>query len=128
MKRFPDEFYKEIYRLRKWSWPGMGKNRYSAVAGYTKDLIYERLARGVLEEMEKRNPKDEKGNRKGKHHQLLSDDLGIPKLQEHFAAVIALQKSHDTWDAFYAAMQRALPKRDDVPLLQYEAGAHSASA
>ena len=79
VKRFPDEFYKEIYRLRNWPWPGMGKNRYSAVAGYTKDLIYERLAPGVLEEMEKRNPKDEKGHRKGKHHQLLSEDLGNPE-------------------------------------------------
>jgi hypothetical protein len=119
VKRFPDEFYKEIYRLRNWPWPGMGKNRYSAVAGYTKDLIYERLAPGVLEEMEKRNPKDEKGHRKGKHHQLLSEDLGIPKLQEHFAAVLALLRAHDSWDEFYAKMQRSLPKRDDIPLLQY---------
>jgi hypothetical protein len=119
VKRFPDEFYKEIYRLRNWPWPGMGKNRYSAVAGYTKDLIYERLAPGVLEEMEKRNPKDEKGYRKGKHHQLLSEDLGIPKLQEHFAAVLALLRAHDSWDEFYAKMQRSLPKRDDIPLLQY---------
>jgi hypothetical protein len=119
VKRFPDEFYKEIYRLRGWPWQGMGKNRYSAVANYTRDLVYERLAPGVLDEMEKRNPRDERGYRKAKHHQWLSEDLGIPKLQEHFAAVLALQRAHDNWDDFYAAMQRSLPKRDDVPLLQY---------
>ncbi|AHB48840.1 hypothetical protein W911_11190 [Hyphomicrobium nitrativorans NL23] len=119
VKRFPDEFYKEIYRLRGWPWAGMGKNRYSVVAHYTKDLIYERLAPGVLEEMEQRNPKDERGNRRAAHHQWLSEDLGIPKLQEHFAAVLALQRAHDNWDEFYAAMQKALPKRNDVPLLQY---------
>ncbi len=82
VKRFPDQFYREIYKLRGWPWSGMGKNRYSVVAHYTKDLIYERLAPGVLEEMEKRNPKTETGKRQSKHHQWLSEDLGIPKLQE----------------------------------------------
>lgn len=121
VKRFPDEFYKEIYRLRGWAWPGMGKNRYSAVAHYTKDLIYERLAPGVLEEMERLNPR-EKGYRKAKHFQWLSDDLGVPKLQEHFAAVLALQKATDTWNEFYAAMNRALPKKEDaLPLFKYGA-------
>jgi hypothetical protein len=99
---------------------GMGKNRYSVVARCTKDLVYERLAPGILEEMERRNPRDEKGNRKAKHHQWLSDDLGIPKLAEHFAAVLALQRAHDDWDGFYAAINRALPKRGDrLPLFKY---------
>lgn len=119
VKRFPDEFYREIYRLRGWPWQGMGKNRYSAVAHYTKDLVYERLAPGVLEEMETRNPRDERGNRKSAHHQWLSEDLGIPKLQEHFAAVIALQKAHDNWDDFYKAMNRALPKKTEMPLFDF---------
>jgi P63C domain len=26
-KKFPDEFYENIYRLKGWAWPGMGKNR-----------------------------------------------------------------------------------------------------
>lgn len=122
VKRFPDDFYKEIYRLRKWPWAGMGKNRYSVVAHYTKDLIYERIAPGILQEMEVRNPRNEKGSRKAKHHQWLSDDLGIPKLAEHFAAVIALQRAHDDWDGFYTAMNRALPKRgDSLPLFKFVA-------
>lgn len=127
VKRFPDDFYKEIYRLRKWPWAGMGKNRYSVVAHYTKDLIYERLAPGILEEMEVRNPRNEKGNRKTKHHQWLSDDLGIPKLAEHFAAVLALQRAYDDWDNFYTAINRALPKRGDtLPLFKYVAAQDSA--
>jgi P63C domain len=97
----------------------MGKNRYSAVAHYTKDLVYERLGPGVLEEMETRNPKNEKGNRKAAHHQWLSEDLGIPKLQEHFAAVLALQKAHDNWDDFYKAMNPAVPKKTEMPLFDF---------
>ena len=30
-KKFPDEFYENIYRLKGWPWPGMGKNRYSGL-------------------------------------------------------------------------------------------------
>ena len=32
VKRFPDEFYENIYKLKGWVWPGMQKNRYSVVA------------------------------------------------------------------------------------------------
>lgn len=119
VKRFPDEFYKQIYRLRGWPWPGMGKNRYSIVAHYTKDLVYERIEANLLEEMERRNPKDEKGRRKGAHHSLLTGDLGIPKLNEHFSALVALQKAYDKWEDFYAAVNRSLPKKiDTLPLFR----------
>jgi hypothetical protein len=67
-KTFPDEFYKEIFRLHGWQWRGMKVNRPQIVAHYTKDLVYARLAPGILAELEKRNPKDERGYRKAKHH------------------------------------------------------------
>jgi len=121
VKRFPDEFYKEIYRLRGWTWKGMGTNRYSVVAHYTRDLVYERLEANILEEMERRNPKDERGRRKGALHSLLTDDLGIPKLNEHFSAVLALQRAQEDgdWDRFISAMNRSLPKKPStLPLFR----------
>ena len=39
VKKFPDEFYENIYKLKGWPWPGMSKNRYSVVAHYTRDLV-----------------------------------------------------------------------------------------
>src|SRR5207253_5846641 len=68
-KRFPDEFYQQIFRLRRWTWKGMSVNRPQVVAYYTKDFIYSRLAPGILKELEDRTPKDEKGVRKAKMHQ-----------------------------------------------------------
>jgi hypothetical protein len=47
-KRFPDEFYQQIYRLKGWEWKGMSKNRYSVVAKYTIDLVYERILPSLL--------------------------------------------------------------------------------
>ena len=67
-KRFPDEFYEHIFRLRGWKWIGRSKNPPQAVAGYTKDIVYARLAPQILEELERRNPV-EGGRRRVKHHQ-----------------------------------------------------------
>jgi hypothetical protein len=58
-KKFPDEFYENIYRLKGWRWPGMQKNRFSVVAHYTRDLVYERLGPGVLRELERKTPKND---------------------------------------------------------------------
>jgi hypothetical protein len=60
-KKFPDEFYENIYRLKGWPWPGMGKNRYSVVAYYTRDLVYERLGPGLLKELESKSPRNGDG-------------------------------------------------------------------
>ena len=43
-KRFPDEFYQQIFRLQGWEWKGMSINRPQAVGHYTKDIVYARLA------------------------------------------------------------------------------------
>lgn len=118
-KRFPDEFYKQMFRLRGWQWRGMKVNRPSVVGKYTNDLIYQRLAPGVMEELKKRNPKDEKGNREGKHHQLLTPDLGLPALQNHLFATTKFMEASATWDQFYRSMQRAFPKLNSNMVLNF---------
>ena len=60
-KKFPDEFYENIYKLKGWAWPGMQKNRFSVVAHYTRDLVYERIAPSLPKELESKSPNDEKG-------------------------------------------------------------------
>lgn len=120
-KRFPDEFYAEIYRLRNWDWKGMSVNRPQAVAGYTKDFVYSRLAPGILKELETKNPLDDKGNRKAKHHQWLTEDVGHPALAQHLYAVIALMRASNSWDEFKRQLDRALPRRGDTLKLPFMA-------
>lgn len=110
-KRFPDEFYKEMFRLRGWKWPVPSGKRPGIVGTYTADLVYERLAPGILEELEARNPKDERGNRKGRHHQLLTDDVGHPALAQHLHAVTGFMRASAKWDQFYRMMDRAFPRK-----------------
>lgn len=118
-KRFPDEFYQQIFRLKRWTWRGMKVNRPPLVGRLTNDLVYARLAPGILHELEQRNPKDEHGNRRSRHHQWLTEDVGHPALAQHLHAVIALMRASDTWSDFKALLDRSLPKRmsvDDLPL------------
>lgn len=109
-KCFPDEFYEQMFRLRGWQWKGMKVNRPQIVATYTKDLVYERLAPGILAELESRNPVGEKGRRRSKHHQWLSDDVGHPALSQHLFAVIGFMRASANWVQFYRMLQRAFPR------------------
>ena len=112
-KRFPDNFYREIFRLKGWTWRGMKVNRPQVVARYTNDIVYARLAPGILKELEVRNPKDERGYRKTKHHQWLTDDIGNPALSQHLYAVIGIMRGFDDWDHFKHFLDRAYPPRTD---------------
>jgi hypothetical protein len=114
-KKFPDEFYENIYKLKGWAWPGMKKNRFSAVAHYTRDLVYERIAPGLLEELERKTPKNENGNRKNKFHQWLTEDIGDPMLAQHLHSIVMFQRlalsSGYGWNRFVKMVDRVLPRR-----------------
>lgn len=113
VQRFPDEFFRELYRLKKWKWTGSSR-RPGVVGTYIKDLIYERLGPGVIDELEKRNPSNGKGRRKAKHHQWLSEDIGHPALAQHMHALIGFMRAEDDWNLFRARFNRAFPKQGDT--------------
>ncbi len=114
-KKFPDEFYENIYRLKGWKWPGMQKNRFSIVAHYTRDLVYERIGPGVLAELEAKTPKNDKGNRPNKMHQWFTEDIGDPMLAQHLHALLMFQRlaiaNGHGWHRFVNMVDQVLPKR-----------------
>jgi len=115
VKRFPDEFYENIYKIKGWKWPGMNKNRFSVVAHYTNDLIYKRLGPGILDELRDKTPKTEKGYRPNKMHQWLTEDVGHPMLAQHLHAVMMFQRlaiaNGHSWKRFLLTVDQVLPKR-----------------
>jgi hypothetical protein len=114
-KKFPDEFYENIYKLKNWPWPGMKKNRYSVVAHYTRDLVYQRIAPKLLEELEQKSPKNDTGNRPNKLHQWLTDDIGNPLLAQHLHSLIMFQRlaisSGFGWNRYVKMVDQVMPKR-----------------
>lgn len=110
-KTFPDEFYEHIYRLRKLPYDPDKVQRPGFIGRVTTDIVYARLAPGVLEELQKKNPViPATKRRRHKHFQWLTEDYGNPKLKEHIGKVIFLMSSHTSWDSFYRRLQRASPK------------------
>lgn len=111
-KTFPIEFYKLIFKLKGWPWTGENK-RPSVIGRYTNDIVYERLAPGVLEELKRLNPKDQAGKPMPTHHQWFAPDFGHPKLKEHLAGVMALMRASANWQGFVRSLQRAYPKTSE---------------
>lgn len=108
-KRFPDEFYREMFRLRGWSYDPLSVKRPILVGKLTDHIIYKRLPPGVLEELKTRNPKDESGRRRKKHHQLLTEDVGHPHLDRQIASSMTLMRISSNWRQFDGHLKKAFP-------------------
>jgi hypothetical protein len=116
-KTFPDEFYQEIARLKGWGSLLSGKR--PGVVGYiTNDIVYARLAPGIIRELQKRNPRPPGGERAHRHHQHLTDEVGYPELRRHLDNAMFLMRASATYGAFERALDRAAPRHDEtLPLL-----------
>lgn len=110
-KRFPDDFYRQMFRLKGWQFPTVSGARPGVVGRYTLDVVYERLAPGLVDELKTKNPKGETGQRKAKHHQWLTEDVGHPALTNHIHAVMGLMRASKTWESFKDMLDDAFPKK-----------------
>ena len=112
-KTFPDEFYEQLFKLKGWQYRPLLIKRPGVVGHWTNDIVYARLAPGILAKLREKTPKDHKGRRRHKFFQWLTDDYGHPALKQHLSNVIFLMRAHPTWQGFYRALQRAAPKYGD---------------
>jgi hypothetical protein len=122
-RRFPHEFYKHLFRLKNAGFsPEEGKLKPSYVGHWTNDVVYSRLAPGVLKKLREVNPKNPTGHRSRKHHQHLTEDVGVPELQQHLSNLTFLMKGCQTWSEFKQRLDIAAPKFGDTMSLNLSAG------
>jgi hypothetical protein len=114
--RFPDDFYRELFRLRNWQWKSISLMRPSSLGKLMHDIVYERLSPVVVEELKRMAPRDERGRTKRGYYHRVTIDVGHPALNNHLYAVIALMRASVSWDVFRRAVQRAFPKPGDQRL------------
>ncbi len=120
-KRFPDEFYKQIYRLKSWNWPPNGRAKPGVLGHITNDIVYDRLPEGVLQKLRELNPTDDESRRrKFKHHQFLSPEMGQPDLRDHILQIIPLMRVSRTWETFKKMLEQAFPKKGDQVKFDFE--------
>jgi hypothetical protein len=120
-KTFPDEFYEQIFRLRGWEFKPLTVARPAVIGRLTNDIVYSRLAPGILRKLQDINPKTEKGVRKDRHHQFFTRDYGFPELKQHILNLIFLMRGSDSWKTFAGLLNRAAPKYGDTMELDFPA-------
>lgn len=103
-KRFPDEFYKEIFRLNDWGYFMSGnikiQDRPGVIGHWTKKFVYAVLPKGVLEVLLEKTPRSERGNLKQRLHQRLTKEEGIEHLNKVIVSVITLMNISENWKEF----------------------------
>lgn len=118
---FPLELYKIWFKLNNWEWTEENAQKRPGVIGkWTNKYIYERMAPNLLNALEKRNPKTDKGYRRYKHFQFLTDEVGEPKLREFFGGHIALGKATTTWRKYTSLVEKAYPMIGDQLKLDFD--------
>ena len=108
-KTFPDEFWIKLIALKRQP-PERAIKRPPFVGRWVNDLVYDRLAPALRHKLETINPKTEKGYRKNKHHQMLTQDHGVSELQNHLNKVMLLMDAADTEEEFYRLLNKTMPK------------------
>src|SRR5712692_2270672 len=119
-KRFPPEFYEQMFRLRNWQYRPLSTKRPLTAGKLTNHLVYEKLPPGVLDELRRKNPTDETGRRKHKHHQFLTNDVGNPHLEKHLAVVTTLMRISPNWRVFMSHFSRAFPPEAEQMTFEFE--------
>jgi hypothetical protein len=105
-KKFPNEFFKQIYRLHGWEYPNVDKatmkkkNHPRYVGNIINKHIYDKLPPGIRQELERKNPANEYGMRSHKHHQFLTEDVGDDNLQKQITQVVTLMRVSDNLEDF----------------------------
>jgi hypothetical protein len=109
---FQSDYYREIYRVRGLEYPRDSVKRPQYFGSITNDVVYKRLAPGVLEELKRVTPRLVSGRHKDKLFQRLTTNKGYPKLREHLGAVVTMMQLSEDWHGFMAKLDRLRPKLD----------------
>lgn len=118
VKAFPTDYYEQMFRLRGLKYPPDNprfRPQYFGVL--TNDIVYSRVAPGLLEELKKQAAKDEK---KAHLHRRLTQEIGHPKLREHLASVVTAMKLSSDYPDFITKLNRLHPRFEGQSTLDLE--------
>jgi hypothetical protein len=120
VQTFPEDYYREMFRLRGLNFPTDSVKRPQYFGVLTNDIVYKRLAPGVLDELKRVQRKGSTGKPKDRLFQRLTNNAGYPKLREHLGSVVTLMKMSDDWDSFKRYLDRIHPRFDETIPIDFE--------
>lgn len=125
VRTFPTDYYKELFRLRGLDYPGDAVSRPQYFGHLTNDIVYRRIAPGVLDELKRVSPRTESGRHKDKLFQRLTTNVGYPKLREHLGSVVTIMRLSDDYPQFKHTLDRLHPRFGEtmqIPFDEHDSG------
>ena len=120
VKKFPADFYEEMFRLRGIPFDPKSVKRPMYFGHLTNDIVYRRLAPGVWKELKDRAKKHPDGKALPHLHRLLTHDVGDPRLKDMVTKVVTVMQLSDEWGDFKAKLDRIAPAFDETLQLPFE--------
>jgi P63C domain len=117
VKTFPSDYYEQLFRLRGLEYPQFTVKRPQYFGVLTNDIVYKRLAPGVLGELKKVIPRNEDGRPTAKYFQKLTTNIGYPKLREHLGSVVTIMKLSRDYRDFTDKLNHIHPRYGQQLLL-----------
>ncbi len=106
-KKFPDIYYKEFFRLNGWDYTVNGiKKRPGVIGKWTNTLIYDQLPKGILDELKKKTPVSNTGNKTARYHQFLTLDVGEPNLNNQINQIVTLFQLSDNMEHMWSQFEK----------------------
>lgn len=120
VKKFPAEFYEEMFRLRGLPFDPESVKRPPYFGHLTNDVVYRRLAPGVWKELKAKARKNAEGRPTHQLHRLLTPDVGDPRLKDLLTKVVTVMQLSDRWGDFKLKLDRVAPAFDETMQLPFE--------
>jgi hypothetical protein len=110
--RFPDEFFKQVYRIHGWPYMPGNRKMPQYVGKFINKYVYEVLPPGVLEKLQELNPVTEKGHRLIQNHRFLTDtgNIHLDRQVTSTTTILALSDNKEQFKEQFARVHsRSLP-------------------
>jgi hypothetical protein len=120
VKKFPAEYYEELFRLRGLEFDASSVKRPLYFGHLTNDIIYRRLAPGVWKDIKTKVKRNTDGKSAFHLHRMLSPTIGEPALNHLINKVTTIMQLSETWQDFKIKLDRLAPAFEETMQLPLE--------
>ncbi len=116
--RFPDGFFKQVYRLHGWPYVPGNRKMPQYVGKFINKYVYEVLPPGVLEKLQELNPVTEAGYRATQNHRLLTNtgNVHLDRQVTSTTTTLTLSDDKDHFKANFARVHNVKIEEKNKPL------------
>lgn len=110
VRKFPEIFFEELYKIHGWEFKPGNHKHPGHVGNFINKYVYEVLPPGILEGLREVNPTTAPGRRSRKHHQHLTEEVGLSHLEEQIRQTVTVMQVARSKEEFDSLFRRLHPE------------------